>query len=360
MVTILADRNIPWLELLPKQDVTLVPFETTDELTQFLPKADALLVRTVHKIKPEHVPPLPKKLRFVGSATAGTDHVDVEWLRKNDVAFAHSPGCNARAVAEYVATTIFAAFNGNIDELKSKKAGIVGFGNTGKQLAGILELMGIPFIANDPPLEEKSSFRGCTFEEILQCDIISFHIPLTKTGKWPTNKMMGKERLENCNAEVIINASRGGVIDEDTLARRASTNGKIAVTDVWKNEPITHPLLLNKSLYATPHIAGYSQQAKFKATEMVVNDLCSFFGITKPEALEPSISTIINASDGLLQVIKQIHPLFTLTEKLKANPASFAELRNKHPLRNEYRNYVLENLPKKDRIAARALGFEVV
>lgn len=360
MITILADRNIPWLELLPKQEVTVTPFETSEELVHFLPQADALLVRTVHKITPEYIPHLPEKLQLVGSTTAGTDHVDIEWLRKNDVAFLHSPGCNARAVAEFVATAIFATFNGNLDELKNKKVGIVGFGNTGKQLSGILELMGVPYIANDPPLEEKTSFKGSAFEEILHCDIISFHVPLSETGKWPTKMMMDKKHLEKSKAKVIVNASRGGIISEDALASWSSANDTIAITDVWKNEPTTHPILLKKSLLATPHIAGYSQQAKFRATEMVINELCSYFGIAKPEAFEPLNLTKIHANNGLLAVLKEIHPLFKLTEKLKAHPENFADLRNKHPLRNEYRNYVLEHLPEKDRVVARALGFVVM
>ena len=279
---ILADQHLYYLEQFLPKYVELVYYNSSEELPK-LDGFDAWLLRTVTKVNPKTVPSLPNELKFIGSASAGIDHIDTGYLRDLGIQFDHSPGCNANAVAEYVLTSILAWCSSTRRELSDSKIGIIGMGHTGGSLARKLEAVGVPYAGYDPPKAlREESFKSCSLEALYDCDILSFHLPYINEGRYSTHHFMPDILSLSPNHKLIINAARGGVIKEDYLLMHndlvSLTNKKISfVLDVWETEPVPNKALVNRSFIATPHVAGYSKQAKFEASKRVLKHLTTYF-----------------------------------------------------------------------------------
>lgn len=243
------------------------------------PDYDALLVRTVTTVTPQTMPEAGN-LRFVATATAGFDHIDRHHLKSIGVHFAHAEGCNANAVAEYVITVILCWAEQQGIDLRSKKIGIAGCGNTGGRAAGYLKRLGLEVFLYDPPKQNREKdFVSCSLDELLSCNVISFHTPLTDSGICPTRGMCSKRWLET-GWDLLINTSRGGVVNEEELiSAHERGDVKTMVTDVWEGEPQFRDELATRSLICTPHIAGYSAESKWLATKMVADQLAWFFDV---------------------------------------------------------------------------------
>ena len=278
---IVADKNIPLVEHLFSKigDVHLADANRiTAELVR---DADVLLVRTVTPVCAELLD--GSKVTIVGSATSGTDHVDQEYLHDREIELFHSAGANARAVAEYVlsALCMFSIQDGF--DLRDKRVGIVGYGNTGSQLGRFLSVMDSEFLVNDPPLANMNGDGSFSdLSEVLQCDIISLHVPLIDTGPWPTRHLVDENFLEKVKPDVIlINTSRGQVVDEEALLKFMDARREARIVlDVWKDEPNIRSDLLTGVAIGTPHIAGYSLEGKIRATELLFGNICKFIGYT--------------------------------------------------------------------------------
>jgi erythronate-4-phosphate dehydrogenase len=383
---ILADAHIPWLPFLLgdpelRGNLRLSRYDTPHELQELIQRAqvtmpvDALLIRTTAKINRNTFPVFPPGLKCIATATAGTDHVDTDWLNKNGIQFFHSPGCNARSVGEYVITAMLSAYQGSWKHLKQKKVGIVGSGNTGQQVAGLLEKLGIEFITYDPPREvlemtspnSHASFHSAASNELMACDVITLHVPLVSDGSDPTHHLLSRIGVlhDKSRFELLINASRGGVLNEQQ-AVKLQKNGQLQhlVLDVWEDEPRPRPESLEAADLATPHIAGYSLQAKFEASRIACSHLGEALGFEintgKPVW---GISAYINAAKGVYSALRAYHPAFQLDPLLRQDPTSdsFARLRNTFPLRMEFQDLELQQLPDNpdEHALARALGFQL-
>jgi erythronate-4-phosphate dehydrogenase len=381
---ILADAHIPWLPFLLgdpelRGKLRLSRYETPQELQELIQRAqvtipvDALLIRTTAKINRETFPVFPPGLKCIATATAGTDHVDTGWLDAHGIQFFHSPGCNARSVGEYVITAMLNAYQGSWKRLKQKKVGIVGFGNTGQQVAELLEKLGMAFITYDPPREafergsgsDHASFKSAASDELLACDIITLHVPLISGGSDPTQYLLSRLGVlhDESRFELLINASRGGVLDEQQVVKlRKSGQLQHLVLDVWEDEPCPRPESMEAAELATPHIAGYSLQAKFEASRIACNQLSGALGFEINSGTPDwGISAYINAAKGVYSALHAYHPAFQLDPLLRREPtsAAFARLRNTFPLRMEFQDLWLHQLPDDpdERALARALGF---
>ena len=149
-------------------------------------------------------------------------------------------------------------------------------GHTGGALAKKLEAIGVPYAGYDPPkaLREKS-FKSCNLDNLNECHILSFHLPYTNQGSECTHHFMPDILSLSPKHELIINAARGGIINEHYLLNSidlySSSNNKInIVIDVWETEPVPNKALVDKAFIATPHIAGYSKKAKLEASRRVL------------------------------------------------------------------------------------------
>jgi erythronate-4-phosphate dehydrogenase len=280
---ILADKYLYKLDELLPDNIELNLFDPDEGFPEHVTGFDALLIRTVTKINKQTLP-VGGKLRFIGSATAGHDHVDREHLENIGLAFSNSEGCNANAVAEYVITVLSRWSAIRNKELQKLRIGIIGCGNTGGAVLYYLDKLGIENVAYDPPKAVREpGFESDSLERLLACDVLTFHTPLTFSGDDATYHLCNKDWLQN-GFELIINAARGGVVDENALIS-ANEKKKVQdfILDVWENEPFFMDVAAKNTFIATPHIAGYSKQAKFRATEMVVHALCEVLGLQKKE-----------------------------------------------------------------------------
>ena len=323
MLHLLADANIPFaakafgrygsVQTMPGQAITHAAIS----------EADVLLVRSVTPVTAELLTGTP--VRFVGTATAGTDHVDVEGLKEAGIAFADAPGSNAESVAEYVLAALLALAAEQGKGMEGRTLGVVGCGHVGAQVAWRAEGLGLRVLRNDPPLAEDARARGeahafVGFDVILaESDIVTVHTPLTRRGEsaYPTYHLFGLAELAALRPGAwLFNAARGAVVDSVALAEALSTQHLgAAVLDVWEGEPVPDLDLVRGVALATPHIAGYSFDGKVAGTKMLEEALRAWLtqeGHVLPEpwdeaaALAPSPEEplVISVSD----VRDELHP----------------------------------------------------
>ena len=377
MIRAFHDTHLPGLEAALPSGVESLPFEPAgadwEQLRERISsQSDALFIRTVTRITPEAFPELEspaRRLRFIASATAGTDHVDMEWLDSLGIEFAHAAGCNARAVAEYVAVCVlewlFASGRLRPESLRIPPgkevfgqwtAGVIGAGQAGSATCRLLADLGFEIRAYDPPRERRDpTFRSCGWDEVLACDILSLHVPLVQDGPHPTLGMLNSEALRRTRASLVVQPSRGGTLDENALL----STGIDLACDVWENEPVFRDPTAARALIATPHIAGYSVEGKQRATRMVVDALVRFLGLqgrpgdpknasgTTAPAHEPAQvlhpSLMRHASDPIA-LLRAIHPYGAYDSLLRPligaaaeqKAREFARIRNTFPLRREF------------------------
>ena len=276
---ILADENIAYAQhfFADIGELILLPGRAISRSD--VQDADILLVRSVTPVNRELLE--GTAVRFVGSCTIGTDHVDAQWLSENNIHFSYAPGCNAQAVVEYV----LAALQALEVNLAASKVGIVGCGNVGGRLLRYLQSIDVDVMGYDPFLMN-SDLPLVNFEKILTCDVICLHAPLTKSGAYSTYHMFDTSVINSLKSgTVLLNAGRGAVIDNAALLRRIENSGDLnVVLDVWENEPAISDDLLAHVAIGTPHIAGYSAEGKLRGTEMVYEALCDFFGCNRSAA----------------------------------------------------------------------------
>ena len=313
---IIIDKGIPFLEGVFGSGITalhLPPEEITSETVR---EADALFVRTRTRIDRALLE--GSKVRFVATATIGFDHIDQAYCQEAGIHWVSCPGCNAQAVCDYVEEAI--------SSMKSDKTeltvGIVGYGHVGKLVAQMAEKKGYKTLISDPPLGIGEALH--TIAPL--CDVITFHTPLTHEGKYPTYHLCDANILRICQPNtLIINAARGGVIDEKALCDILTDNGQLSTAiDCWDGEPEINKTLLNMVDLASFHIAGYSIQGKMRASEMCLHAFCEFFSL-------PILS--INKKVVPLHGDSEKGWLLRITEQLKATPSHFEQLRKQYRLR---------------------------
>jgi len=373
-IKLIADKHIFLLKKSLPEGVELTLFDPNNGIPENVHEYHALFVRTVNPVNSDTLPAATEKLKFIASATAGIDHIDTEFLEEQQIAFRYAPGCNARSVAEYIAAALLIWAARTEHNLNDLKVGIIGVGHTGGAVADLLEQLGIPYLAYDPPKQKRiPEFRSCTLDELLHCDILTFHTPLITTGKYATFHWLDESILDHHSFELVINAARGGVIHEKSLYKayqREKVNHYIL--DVWEDEPLFNDLLANKAFIKTPHIAGYSLQAKWRASSMVSNALSEFFGMDTPETgfpIDPEQESIPSFSEDqnftFDDILTKLHPIQDFDNRLekliglqpKKKSVYYQDLRTQINLRHEF-NYIRLSQEVFDRFPIlKKLGF---
>ena len=315
---VIIDKGIPFLEGVfasVAETIFLAPEEIN---AQAVHDADALIVRTRTRINKDLLH--GSQVSFVATATIGFDHIDVDYCREAGIHWVSCPGCNAQAVCDYVEEVI-----DTLDKAsKDKTVGVIGYGHVGKLVAEMAKKKGYRVLISDPPLGIGKPLQSIANE----CDIITLHTPLTFNGDFPTYHICNAEVLANCKPDVLlINAARGGVVDEQALLQYLETTKgqhmRIAL-DCWEGEPQINKTLLQRVDLASFHIAGYSILGKMRASEMCLHAFCAFFSL-------PILS--INKKVVPLQGDSKIGWITRLSESLKAKPYMFEELRKQYKLR---------------------------
>ena len=242
-----------------------------------LKDAEVLLVRSITRVDADLLG--DTNVRFVGTATIGTDHIDKTCLQERSICFADAAGSNANSVAQYVLTAISVLAEKSHGSLQGKTLGIIGVGNIGSILAKKCQALGLTPILNDPPRQRQASDNHFVdLKTALQADIITLHVPLTRTGPDPTWHLLNEQTLASLKPhQVLINTSRGAVVNNQAL-KSALQQGSVgpAVLDVWEGEPEIDLDLLQQVALGTPHIAGYSFDGKVNGTVMLYEAFCQF------------------------------------------------------------------------------------
>lgn len=322
---------------------------------EILKTADILIIRSVTNVDESLLRNTPVK--FVGTATIGTDHIDIDYLKNNNITFADAKGCNAFAVAEYVLTALIKICADEKINPEGKSIGIVGVGNVGSKVVKFSELLGLRVLKNDPPLQRKSPDEEFySLQEVLKCDIVTLHTPLTFEGVDKTFHLLDEEKLSQLkDNSILINTSRGAVIDNSALRKIISQKKLKVALDVWENEPDVELALLEKAVIASPHIAGYSLEGKVNGTIMIFNALNNFLGtnyhfdFTLPEVKNNLLNynqTDFNI-DELNELLNRIYDIESDTNQIKKmlyfncedRVKYFDEMRKNYPLRREFNNY---------------------
>lgn len=278
---ILADENIPLVDAFFSTfgDIRRLPGRGIEHAS--LGDAEVLLVRSVTRVDETLL--AGSRVRFVGTCTIGTDHLDLDYLRRAGIAWASAPGCNARGVVDYVLGSLISLSELQGVDLASRTYGVVGAGQVGGRLVEVLRGMGWPVLVCDPLRQAAEGSEGFVdLATILrECDVLSLHTPLTRVGAHPTWHLLGSEALARLRPGAwLINASRGGVVDNSALLEVLADRSDLKVVlDVWEGEPEINVALANRCHIATPHIAGYSMDGKLRGTEQIYQAFCRQQGV---------------------------------------------------------------------------------
>ncbi len=326
---------------------------------KLLKDADVLIVRSITDVNESLLKNTPVK--FVGTATIGTDHIDSDYLSQNNITFADAKGCNADSVAEYVFTALIKIATSEKTDLSKQTIGVVGIGNIGSRVSRLADELGMQVLKNDPPKEREGVENNfVNLDEILTADIITLHVPLNKKGKDKTAHLLNEKNLKKIKeGTIIINTSRGEVIDNQALLSKTKTKNFRLILDVWEKEPDINLELLKETQIGTPHIAGYSLEGKINGTSMIFNALCSHLKkkpawqpllpkVEQRELIFPKGKTIeerlLNLFLSVYNIEKDIEGLRNILHLNTKNLRKeyFDLLRKVYPPRREFSNYTIK------------------
>ncbi|MBD8493930.1 4-phosphoerythronate dehydrogenase PdxB [Pseudomonas syringae] len=282
---IVADENIPLLDAFFAGLGTIrrLPGRAIDRAA--VADADILLVRSVTPVDRALLDGSP--VRFVGTCTIGTDHLDLDYFAEAGIQWASAPGCNARGVVDYVLGSLLTLAEIEGVELPQRTYGVVGAGQVGGRLIKVLRGLGWNVLVCDPPRQQVEGGDYVSLDEIIQrCDVISLHTPLDRAGAHPSWHLFDRPHLERLRPGTwLINASRGAVVDNQALYEVMLDREDLqAVLDVWEGEPQVHVPLAELCTLATPHIAGYSLDGRQRGTAQIYQALCAF--VQQPASIQ--------------------------------------------------------------------------
>lgn len=351
---ILADENIPLVESFFSEhgEIRRMPGRSINKAS--LENIEVLLVRSVTRVDRELLE--GSSVRFVGTCTIGTDHLDIDYFEQAGIAWASAPGCNARGVVDYVLGSLLALAEGEGVELKRRRYGVIGAGEVGGRLVEVLRGLGWDVRVCDPLRQTRELGEFVDLEEIIsECDVISLHTPLTLEGEHSTFHLLDSDVLQRLQPGTwLINAARGAVVDNAALLELLAQRTDIqAVLDVWEGEPQVDVALAELCWIATPHIAGYSLDGKLRGTAQIYQAFCAGEGVEPKVELVRlipaaplqglSFDASVKAEDLLATICRAVYDprrddaafRRTLSGSEEQRRAEFDQLRKEYPPRRE-------------------------
>lgn len=343
---VVVDNKIPFINEAIEKIADEVIYSSGSNFTPTLVKdADALIIRTRTYCNRALLE--GSKVRFIATATIGIDHIDTEYCREASIEWTNAPGCNSASVAQYLQSSLLLLQQLKGKNLSELTLGVIGVGNVGSKVIKVAGELGMRVLQNDLPREDVEGNAEYSSLQTLaeECDILTFHTPLYKEGKYKTFHLADAAFFQSLKRRpVIINTSRGEVIETQALLNALET-GTIsdAIIDVWENEPDINLTLLNKVFLGTPHIAGYSADGKANATRMSLDALCHFFNIEADYCIiPPQPENLILKANSMADAYLQMYNPQRDSEALKNQPELFEHLRGNYPLRREERAFRIE------------------
>lgn len=338
---IVADKAIPFLEGVfdPYADMTYLPGDKIGP--EDVRDADVLMVRTRTKCNADLLE--GSKVKFIATATIGTDHIDFPYCDSKGIVVRNAPGCNAGGVMEYVFSALYGLASRKSISLQGDTIGIIGVGHVGSLIERMGRALGFKILKCDPPrAEAEGSFGFCDLEYLLQnSQIVTLHVPLDETTRGMANSEFFSLMQPGA---FFINAARGEVVCDDALKAAIPKLGPVII-DTWNHEPYIDLDLMDKVAIATPHIAGYSYQGKQNGTAAAVRAVAHYFGITELYEFFPKTDLPENEAVKLdlkdlnqgeiASVLQYNYPIFTDDFMLRLNPENFDKLRSEYNYRRE-------------------------
>ena len=276
-------------------------WENSDYLKKEINKFDGIIVRNKTNLN-QSILEKAANLKYIGRLGVGLDNIDTEYCKKNNIFVQPATGMNADSVAEYVISSSLSLLKKTklinektqsgqwprtsitTNELKGKILGLIGFGDIAKKVLKLINAFEVTTIAFDPFITsqemEEHNVKKVTFENILSlADIISIHVPLNNETKY----LFDKKIFQKMNKKpIIINSSRGGIINEIDLLE-AYKNNYISgfALDVYEHEPVNKIFLKNitndMNCILSPHIAGVTEESNTRVSEFIMNKTNEFF-----------------------------------------------------------------------------------
>lgn len=334
---IVIDKNIPYIKGIFEKHFDVLYLSAKEIDASAVRDADALIVRTRTRCDAALLE--GSTVKFIASATAGYDHIDAEYCNRRSIEWRNAAGCNADSVCQYVmsAVAVWSEMFG-VKNFGKYTIGVVGVGNVGRKIIAFAEMVGMKVLAYDPFVENLP--YTATMEEIqANADIITFHTPLTFDGEHPTYHLADERFFESLRRQpMIINAARGGVVDEDAL-KDAILHKRVGFTvlDCWCDEPDADVDLMDMVNVSTPHIAGYSADGKQNATVAVIEAVSDFFSIDV-DMLHDALSDKEIVECGMDDVMTEFLSSYNImsdSDELKKEPVRFEEFRAHYHRRRE-------------------------
>ena len=366
---IIADSNISLLEETFGNHGQITRVDGRHISRSDLHGASALLVRSVSQVDRRLLE--GTGIRFVGTATIGTDHLDTGWLDESGIHWASAPGCNADAAAQYSLAMMWLACDRLNRKLLDQTVGIIGCGNVGSRLRMLLNTLGVQNVTCDPPLSDAGQQGLVNIETALKQELISLHVPLTKSGPYPTYQMLDADLLSSLKDGTILNnTSRAKVVNYNALRKELKNKRIHAALDVWPDEPLIDPELLKTVTLATPHVAGYSIEGKQNGTLMIYRAFCRHFGLAD-QSVPSNVSSqpVLNLRDipdpirHLLQRCCDVvaddtamRQLIPLSREQRAQ--KFDQLRKNYRLRRDFKAWRVSGASDQVRQLTKQLGFQ--
>jgi erythronate-4-phosphate dehydrogenase len=380
-VQIVVNKHTPYAVKAFERIGKVTAFDTHEITKDTVKDADILIVRSETKV--DHTLLDGSGVKFVGTVTIGTDHVDEEYLAKNGITFVSAPGSNSNSVSEYITAALLELAQSKGFSLNEKTIGIVGVGNVGSKVWRKAKALEMQVLLNDPPLQRLgSSYPLHSLEKLMEADIITLHVPLTRSGPDATYHLFDENRIRKMKrGAILINTSRGGVVETEALKRTLSDGHlSTAVLDVWEKEPNINISLLDLVSIGTQHIAGHSLDGKVNALRMNYEAVCRF--LSKPIDLEINASLLdpvvreikIDTIHGtilqtLRDIVKQCYDINVddrLLRQIVSLPEEergkyFSRLRTEYRIRREFFNCTVcvDGEAKSLFNVLRLLGFKV-
>lgn len=353
-MNILADRQIPLFNELFSCLGDTHTYVGRTLSTKQLANIDVLITRSTVMVNESLL--ANSSVRFVGTCTIGTDHLDTTYLDQQGIAWAHAPGCNANAVVQYVLSAMALL----APDWLGATVGIIACGRIGGRVYQTLKALGVHSRVYDPFLSAADTINLSSLDNVLQSDIVISHAPLTRHGPHPTWHLLGEKQLKQLRpGTLLISAGRGAVIDNRALLQRLSSNNDIQVVlDVWENEPDILTELLPLVDIATPHIAGHTLEGKERGTVMIYDALCKFLQCAPPidsrdimhsDRGKPNLVTTpsMSAKQLLNKILLSTYDIKADDERLRQWHTSgktiadyFDHLRRNYPVRREYSHFI--------------------
>lgn len=340
-IKIVADSAVPFLEGVFEPYAEVKYMGGSDIGPDDVRDADALIIRTRTKCDAALLD--GSRVKFIATATIGTDHIDFPYCDAHGITVRNAPGCNAGGVMEYVFSALYGMASRKAISLEGDTIGIIGVGHVGSLIERMGLSLGFKILKCDPPrAEAEGPFGFCDLDYLLQnSQIVTMHTPLNETTRGMADRHFFSMMRPGA---FFINASRGEVVCDDALKEAIPKLGPVII-DTWNHEPDIDLELMDKAAIATPHIAGYSYQGKQNGTAAAVRAVAHYFGIQSlyeffPKTDLPENEAVKLDLKGLNQgeraaVLQYNYPIFTDDFMLRVAPEDFDKLRAEYKYRRE-------------------------